>query len=283
MTTTPSFVPPRPLLVGATASDPANSVAIWNAIRSWFVEHGLPFEYALFATYDGLCGALLRGEVDIAWNAPMAHAQALLVSDGACRTLAMRDTDQNVRSLLLARTSSGITSPADLVGRRVALGVATSSELRLVPVHELRARGLDLETQCELVDLEPRTYGNGAHWIDDRLLFDALLAGEADAVALFEPWLAPLTKRRGVAAEDLTILWASEPYCHCAFTARPGLARQTANRFVELLLAMDPAEPAVGEMMRLEHLTRWLPAQEGGWTTLMTAIDAAGLRGATFV
>lgn len=280
---TSAFVPPRPLLVGATASDPAHSVEIWNAIRRWFVDHGLAFEYVLYATYDGLCGALLRGEVDIAWNAPMAHAQALLVSEGACRTLAMRDTDHNVRSLIVARSDSGIVGPVDLAGRRVALGVATSSELRLVPVHELRAQGIDLETQCELVDLEPRTYSNGARWVDDRLLFDALLAGTVDAVALFEPWLAPLSTRRGVEPGAIVVVWASEPYNHCAFTARPGLSDDTATRFVELLVAMDPAEPAVAEMMRLEHLTRWLPAQTAGWAALMDAIDGAGLRGATFV
>lgn len=280
--TTP-FLPPRPLLVGATASDPAHSVEIWNAIRGWFVDHGLPFEYALYATYDGLCGALLRGEVDIAWNAPMAHAQAVLVSEGACRTLAMRDTDQDVRSLLLTKAGSGITSPADLIGRRVALGVPTSSELRLLPVYELRALGIDLETECDLVELEPRVYSNGASWVDDRLLFDALLAGEADAVALFEPWLAPLSARRGVPAEDLVVVWASEPYNHCAFTARPGLAEDTGKRFVDLLVAMDPAEPAVAKMMQLEHLTRWLPAQKKGWATLMNAIDDAGLAGSTFV
>jgi len=40
----------------------------------------LSIEYALFSTYDGLCRALLDGAVDIGWNAPMAHAQSLLVS-----------------------------------------------------------------------------------------------------------------------------------------------------------------------------------------------------------
>src|SRR5262245_49103982 len=76
----------RPLLVGATAADPRNVVVIWNAMRRWFAEHGMPFEYALFSTYDALCRALLDGAVDVAWNAPMAHAQSLMTSGGTCRT-----------------------------------------------------------------------------------------------------------------------------------------------------------------------------------------------------
>ena len=51
----------RPLLVGATAADPRNAVTIWNAMRRWFDDHGLPIEYALFSTYDALCRALLDG------------------------------------------------------------------------------------------------------------------------------------------------------------------------------------------------------------------------------
>jgi len=99
----------RPLLVGATSADPRNVVVIWDAMRRWFNDRGMPFEYALFSTYDSLCRALLDGLVDVAWNAPMAHAQSLMTSGGACHTLAMRDTDQDVASVIIALTSSDIT------------------------------------------------------------------------------------------------------------------------------------------------------------------------------
>src|SRR5688572_14416748 len=137
--------PDRPLLVGATAADPRNAITIWNAMRRWFNDHGLPIEYALFSTYDTLCRGLLDGTVDIAWNAPMAHAQSLIASGGACRTLAMRDTDDHVTTMLIALTSSGVTDLDDLRGRTIAVGVPTSSELRLIPGLQLRAQGFDLE------------------------------------------------------------------------------------------------------------------------------------------
>ena len=40
----------RPLLIGATTADPRNVVVIWNAVRRWLTEHGMPVEYALFST-----------------------------------------------------------------------------------------------------------------------------------------------------------------------------------------------------------------------------------------
>jgi ABC-type phosphate/phosphonate transport system substrate-binding protein len=273
----------RPLLVAATAADPSHAVTAWNGIRRWFTAHGMPIEYALFSTYDGLCRALLDGAVDIGWNAPMAHAQSLIVSGGACRTLAMRDTDQDVATLIIALTSSGITSVEDLRGRTVAVGVPTSTELRLIPAHQLRAEGFDLETDCVHADIEPRAVPNGQLWVDDFLIFDAVRDGSADAGVIFEPWLDHLVSKRGLAPEDVTVVWRSEPFCHCAFTARPGLPAEVADRFVELLTSMDPEEPAVAEIMRLEHLTRWLPADDDGWTGVIDAIRSGELEGATFI
>jgi ABC-type phosphate/phosphonate transport system substrate-binding protein len=273
----------RPLLIGATAADPRNVVTIWNALRRWFIDHGMPMEYALFSTYDALCAALLDGSVDIAWNAPMAHAQSLLVSDGACRTLAMRDTDQDVRTVIVALTSSEITSVGDLRGRAVALGVPTSTELRLIPAHQLRAEGFNLETDCVHADIEPRPSSNGVRWVDDFLIFDAVKDGRADAGVIFEPWLDHLVRKRGLDPGDITVIWRSQPFCHCAFTARAELPTDVGDLFVELLTAMDgDADPAVAEMMRLEHLTRWLPADDQGWRGVMDAIRARKLEGSTF-
>lgn len=272
----------RPVLVGATASDPAHSVTIWNHIRAWFNGHGLPVEYALFSTYDALCRALLDGTVDIAWNAPMAHAQSLVVSGGACRTLAMRDTDDGVVSVIIALRSSGITTVDDLRGRTVAVGVPTSSELRLIPGIQLERQGFSLETDCRHADLTPRPASNGVEWIDDFLIFDAVRDGRADAGIIFEPWLGHLLRKRGLSAEDVVEVWRTDPFNHCAFTARPGFDDGLAARFVDLLTSMDPSEPEVGEMMRLEHLTRWLPASDDGWAALTDAIRARRLEGTTF-
>jgi ABC-type phosphate/phosphonate transport system substrate-binding protein len=271
-----------PLLVGATAGDPRNAVTIWNAMRHWFNEHGLPIEYALFSTYDALCKGLLEGSVDIAWNAPMAHAQSLITSDGACRTLAMRDTDDGVTTMLVALTSSGITTLDDVRGRTVAVGVPSSSELRLIPGHQLHSEGFDLERDCTHADIEPRPSPNGVRFVDDFLIFDAVRQGTADAGLIFEPWLAHLIRKRGMTAEDITVVWRSQPYCHCAFTARPQLPVGVGDRFVEILAAMSPDDPRVAEMMKLEHLTRWLPADESGWTELIDAIHERHLDGTTF-
>ena len=273
---------PRPLMIGATAADPKRAVFIWNAIRKYFNEAGLETEYALYSTYDALCGAVLDGHVDIAWNAPMAHAQLLLQSPGTCRTLAMRDTDEDVHSLIVARDDAAIADLDDLRGRRLALGVDISSELYLLPVAQLAEDGFDIQSDCELVELEPTEYSNLQMWVDDRAIFGAVMDGRADAGVIFEPWLGYLLRRHELVPDDIVEVWRTRSYCHCAFTSSPGLSDETSERFTELLVAMDPDDPDIAEMMRMEHLTKWVRATDDGWNDLMTAVEDADLVGKIF-
>lgn len=273
---------PRPLMIGATAADPKRAVFIWNAIRKYFNEAGLETEYALYSTYDALCGAVLDGYVDIAWNAPMAHAQLLLRAPGTCRTLAMRDTDEDVHSLIVARPDAAIADLDDLRGRRLALGVDISSELYLLPVAQLAEDGFDIQSDCELVELEPTEYSNLQMWVDDRTIFGAVMDGRADAGVIFEPWLGYLLRRHELVPDDIVEVWRTRSYCHCAFTSSPGLSDETSERFTELLVAMDPDDPDIAEMMRMEHLTKWVRATDDGWNDLMTAVEDADLVGKIF-
>ena len=272
----------RPLMIGATAADPKRAVFIWNAIRKYFNEAGLETEYALYSTYDALCGAVLDGHVDIAWNAPMAHAQLLLQSPGTCRTLAMRDTDEDVHSFIVARADAAIADLDDLRGRRLALGVDISSELYLLPAAQLAEDGFDIRSDCELVELEPTEYSNLQMWVDDRTIFGAVMDGRADAGVIFEPWLGYLLRRHELAADDIVEVWRTRPYCHCAFTASPHLSHETSERFTELLVAMDPDDPEIAEMMRMEHLNKWVRATDVGWNDLMNAVEQADLVGRIF-
>ncbi|MFT7600136.1 MAG: phosphonate transport system substrate-binding protein [Acidimicrobiales bacterium] len=272
----------RPLLIGATAADPKRAIYIWNAIRKYFNEAGLEVEYALYSTYDVLCRHLLEGHVDVAWNAPMAHAQALIQSQGTCRTLAMRDTDEDVHTVIVARAETGISELNELRGRRLALGLDVSSELFLLPVAQLAEAGFDVASECSLVELEPTEYPNLQSWVDDHAIFQAVLDGRADAGAIFEPWLPSLLRKFRLTDADINVVWRTRRYSHCAFTAGPGLSDDTSERFVELLLAMDPAEPEIAEMMRMEHLTKWVRAVDDGWSDLVTAIGGAGLVGKVF-
>ena len=80
----------RVLRVGAVAYDP-KVVTIWEGFKEYFAARKVKIDYVLYSTYDAQVEANLCGEVDVAWNSPLAWVNSQIVSGGACRAVAMRD------------------------------------------------------------------------------------------------------------------------------------------------------------------------------------------------
>lgn len=268
----------RPLLLGAQAIEPG-SITIWGTVRRYFIANGVPMDYALFSTYEALDRALLDGAIDVAWNAPLAQAQTLIQSGGACRALAMRDTDRDVSTVMLVRASSAMKEIADLRGKRLALGQSDSSELSLIPRYQLRQDGLDVARECTVVELESKAHPGEIHQVSLRTIIAALEDGVVDAATLFEPQFKDLVDRGRLDGAAYRTIWRSRPYSHCGFAARPGLPDEVSQRFVQLLTSMDYGSPDIKEMMDLEHLRAWVPAHESGWQDLVAEVKQANLQG----
>ena len=64
----------RTLLLGAVAYDP-RVVTIWEGIRTYFGEQGVPMDFALFSNYERQVEELLAGHIGIAWNTPLGHVR----------------------------------------------------------------------------------------------------------------------------------------------------------------------------------------------------------------
>src|SRR5215212_10506529 len=114
--------------VGAVAYDP-KVVTIWEGMRQYFHEEAhLAIEVVLFQSYEAQVFALLAqpGDVvpriDIAWNTNLAYLQADEWSRHACRAIAMRDTDLDWMTKIVAVTGGPISTIADLKDRTLALG-----------------------------------------------------------------------------------------------------------------------------------------------------------------
>src|SRR5204863_5661144 len=86
--------------------------------------------------------ALLQGLVQIAWNSPLAWLDAQRRGGGTCRAIAMRDTDRDRVSHIVARTDGPLRGLADLRGRTIATGARDSPQATLIPLGHLRRSGL---------------------------------------------------------------------------------------------------------------------------------------------
>ena len=263
----------RELTLGAVAYDP-KVVTIWDGFKAFFVAAGLPFDYVLYTNYERQVEAHLRGEIDVAWNSPLAWLQAEAAAARGGRraeAVAMRDTDRDLTSVILVRAADAITGLADLRGRRVGVGAGDSPQATLIPLGELAEAGV----QVEAVRHDVLVGKHGDHIGGEREAVRALLAGTVDAACVIDGNRLAFAKDGTLPAGSTRVVHQTAPYDHCNFTVLHD-APATIGRFVELLTAMRFDDPVVRPLLELEGLTAWLPGRTSGYATLARAVDRDG-------
>src|SRR5262245_2458046 len=151
-------------VLGAVAYAP-KVVTIWEGFRDWFRARGFPFDYVLYSNYETQVDDLLGGRIDIAWNSPLAWVRARRMAAASGRAASapvMRDTDQDLTSVVLVRSgsSSGIES---LRGGKVAVGAIDSPQSRLIPLAHLAGAGLAPDRDVEVVRFDVMVGKHGDH------------------------------------------------------------------------------------------------------------------------
>ncbi len=249
--------------VGAVAAGPSVA-AIWEGMRAYFEDAGVPIVPVLFSSYEEQTEALFNRAIDIAWNGPVAYVRCAARS-AECRVLAMRDVDVDCTTVMVARRDSGIAGLADLRGKRLALGDGGSRKGAILPLHYLREAGLDPDR-----DLSLRSYSVGK--AGDLQVLRALHDGAADAGMMGRPTWDGESAAGRIDSAVVGCVWQSAPYSHCNFTALGDFDPEVAQRFTDALLKMDYGDPRWRPTMDLEGLTSWQPGRTDGYEELATAI-----------
>lgn len=263
------------LLVGAVAYS-ANVVPIWEGIRDFFRDSSTPTDFVLFSNYERQVDALLAGHIDIAWNTNVAWVRTLRRTGGTARALATRDTDLVFRTLMVARAGSGLDGLGSLEGRRVALGSRDSGQARILPEFFMARAGVPVSA-VELTVFDSDVGKHGDTGRSDLDALRAVLDDDADVAAVgINTWQA-LTAAGDDTAADLDVVWESEPYSHCNFTALDSLDHDRAERWVTNLQGMDWDDPEHRRVLELEGLRRWERPVLSGYDSLIAAMDAQGI------
>ncbi len=237
-------------------------------MRDYLGGQGLMTEYVLYSSYPALVDALVAGHIDIAWNTPLAYLQAKERLGGQCLVLGMRDSDIGFSTVFIARADSPIHSPGDLKGTSFALGSRDSSHAAILPVHFLRAAGLDPEKDLKLVRFDTDIGKHGDTGTSEQDVVRAVMEGSAEAGAIGKATWDAFVANGSIDPSSLHIFWTSHGYSYCNFTARPGLAASLAERFTKAIEAMDYKDPKWKQIMNLEGLTRWVPGSTEGYDEL---------------
>jgi ABC-type phosphate/phosphonate transport system substrate-binding protein len=263
------------LLLGAVAYDP-KVVTIWEGFKTYFARQDLPFDYILYSNYERQVEAHLKGDVHVAWNSPLAWVRTRRLAGSLgqdVRALAMRDTDQDLTSVIIVRSDSGIQSVADLRNKKVAVGAIDSPQATLLPLSHLRAQGLTPGEDFHVMRNDLLGGKHGDHIGGEREAARSLMSGDADAACMIDGnHLLFITE--GTLPNGATrVLSQTGTYDHCNLTVGSSAPRGLAERFRKLLMEMSYDDPEVRPLLDLEGLKTWREGRVEGYEALERAVD----------
>jgi phosphonate transport system substrate-binding protein len=270
----------RALRIGAVAYDP-KVVTIWEGFKPYFASRGVEIDYVLYSTYDAQVDANLSGEVDVAWNSPLAWVKSQILSSRACRAIAMRDSDRDLTTKIIVRTNSALSTLADLRGKAVAVGASDSPQATLIPLSLIADSGIDPRKDCLVLYHDVMVGKHGDHVGGERDAAKALAAGTADAACVLDSNY-PMFVNEGTLDPGATrVLATTPPFDHCNFTVPSGAPEDRTKPFLDTLLAMSFQDSSVRPFMELEGLKRWLPGRTTGYAQLEKAVQRFNFYGST--
>jgi ABC-type phosphate/phosphonate transport system substrate-binding protein len=258
--------------VGVVMYDP-KVATIWEIIANFFEGRNCPIDVTYFSDYDLQVSALLNREIDIAWNSPLAWVDAQRRSEGACRAIAMRDTDVDRVSHIVAKKNSGIAGLADLKGKTLAVGAMDSPQATLIPIGLLQRAGLEPGRDFQVRRFDDLVGKHGDHIGGEQKAFDCLARGEADAAAMLDLNWERWTSDGTINPDQFFIVATTDLFDHCVFTVRHDFPKEVEEKWLNVLFAMSYDNPQHREMMDMEGLKEWRPGRTTGFAALERAVE----------
>jgi len=263
------------LIMGAVAYAP-KVVTIWEGFKAFFAEQGLAFDFVLYSNYERQVEAQFDGTLHLAWNSPLAWVRADRIARSRgqqVKAVAMRDTDCDLRSVIVVRADSTIQTLVNLRGKTVGAGAVDSPQATLIPLDHLRAEGLVNGRDFVLRNFDVLGGKHGDHIGGERDAATALMAGDVDACCLIDGNHLAFGLDGTLPAGSTRIIASTGAYDHCNFTTSPDAPAALIERFVSLLLAMRWDDPQVRPLLELEGLRAWKVGRTSGYALLERAVD----------
>ena len=91
------MLPKNQVVIGVVSycSDVLN---IWSGMVKSLAKRNFDLDFVTYTSYERQVQAVLNGDIDIAWNGPLAHVRLQKLAKSKTVSLGMRDVDRDFQS-----------------------------------------------------------------------------------------------------------------------------------------------------------------------------------------
>jgi phosphonate transport system substrate-binding protein len=228
---------------------------------------GSKVEFVPVADYPAAVEALVNKQVDLVWFGGFTFVQARLRSGDKVIPIAQREEDTQFRSVFIAQKGSGITKLADLKGKQVSFGSASSTSGHLMPRSFLLEAGIEPERDFKRVAF------SGAH----DATIASVVSGRVDAAALDITVWRKFVAEQKVDTGKVDVFYTTPPYFNYNWSVHADMPAAQRERVQAALLALSPDTAEGKEILGLARATRYVPTRADNYKGLEAAGRSAGL------
>ncbi len=258
----------RPFRITAIPDESPTELARKAAPLVKYLEQrlGVKAEFTPVTDYAAAVEALANHQVDLAWFGGFTFVQAQQRAAGKVIPLVQREEDEKFRSVFIT-TEANIKSLADLKGRTLSFGSASSTSGHLMPRSFMLAAGLDPDR-----DLRRVAY-SGAH----DATVAAVASGKVDAGALNISVWDKLVADKKVDTSKVRVFYTTPAYFDYNWTVHADMPAAQREKLLKAFLDLSKATPEGREILELQRATRFIPTRAENYKGIETAARSAGL------
>jgi len=222
-------------------------------------------DYDLVVTTDwaGIAVALANGQADVAWMGPWGYVLAHAEGGAEAIATVKYNGKPTYHSIIVARPDTRIAKwPDDAKGMRLALADAGSTSGWLIPTHWFKTQGIDPKSYFQ--------YRDGASHAAQVL---SVVNEQVDLASDFDRNLNGLIDRGTVKADQVKIVWMSDPLPNDPLVVRKGFDAETTEKIRDIVLAITEEE---AKTLMPKNYTGWVENTHAGYKLIEDAGIAVG-------
>ncbi len=224
-------------------------------------------EFTPVNDYPAAVEALVNKQVDMVWFGGFTHVQAQLRSGGKIVPIAQREEDTQFRSVFITQTDSGIKTLADLKGKQVSFGSASSTSGHLMPRSFLLQAKIDPDKDFK------RVAYSGAH----DATIASVVGGRVDAAALDVTVWRKFVEDKKVDTTKVNVFFTTPPYYNYNWSVHADMPAALRERVTKALLDLSMSNAEGKEILTLNRATQYIATKPENYRDLEAAGRSAGL------